>query len=157
RAALGAGEAGSTLAEEVELAERYLAIEALRLGARLQVAWDRREPLPWRQPLPRLVLQPLVENAVLHGISRLPQGGTVAIVLRAEAGRLHLAVGNPAPPAAEPALHVGAGHAQRSIGLRLAHAFGPRARMTSGGDAGYYRCELEVPIADPGWAGEQAR
>ena len=74
RAALGAGEGESSLAEEVELAERYLSIEALRLGERLQVRWRRAEPLPWTLPLPRLVLQPLVENAVLHGISRLPAG-----------------------------------------------------------------------------------
>lgn len=155
RAALGAGEGNSTLAEEVELAERYLAIEALRLGPRLQVEWTRHEPLPWRQPLPRLVLQPLVENAVLHGVSRLPQGGTVEIALGVGGGRLHVVVRNPAP-AAEAALRGGAGHAQRSIGLRLAHAFGPRARMTSGWDAGYYRCELEVPIADTAWAGDPA-
>ena len=77
RAALGAGEGDSTLAEEVELAERYLAIEQLRLGDRLQVAWRKAEPLAVALPMPRLVLQPLVENAVLHGISRLPEGGTV--------------------------------------------------------------------------------
>ncbi|NUS38434.1 MAG: histidine kinase, partial [Lysobacter sp.] len=120
RAALGAGEDNSTLAEEVELAERYLAIEALRLGPRLRVAWAREEPLPWQQPLPRLVLQPLVENAVLHGVSRLPEGGAVEIGLRTRGGCLHVAVRNPAPAGTEPALRPGAGHAQRSIGLRLA-------------------------------------
>jgi two-component system, LytTR family, sensor histidine kinase AlgZ len=71
RAALGAGQGDSSLRKEVELAERYLAIEALRLGPRLKVEWKREEPLPWDLPLPRLVLQPLVENAVLHGVSRL--------------------------------------------------------------------------------------
>jgi len=146
RAALGA-EGTSTLAEEVELAERYLAIEGLRLGPRLQVAWERVEPLPWSLPLPRLVLQPLVENAVLHGIGRLPQGGVVTIALRMDDDCLHLTVGNPAPPPAEGTDRNGAGHAQRSIGLRLAHAFGGRARMAAGWDAGYYRCELQVPVA----------
>ena len=81
RAALDAGKSGSSLREEVELAERYLAIEALRLGPRLQVDWRKEEPLPWDLPLPRLLLQPLVENAVLHGIARLPQGGSVDITL----------------------------------------------------------------------------
>jgi two-component system sensor histidine kinase AlgZ len=146
RAALGA-EGTSTLAEEVELAERYLAIEGLRLGPRLRVAWERDEPLPWSLPLPRLVLQPLVENAVLHGIGRLPQGGEIRIALRIEADCLHLTVGNPAPPPAEGTDRSGAGHAQRSIGLRLAHAFGGRARMAAGWNAGYYRCELQVPVA----------
>jgi two-component system sensor histidine kinase AlgZ len=154
RAALDAGESDSTLAEEVELAERYLAIEALRLGPRLQVAWRRIEPLPWRQSLPRLVLQPLVENAVLHGVSRLPEGGTVEIAMRIDAGMLLVAVTNQAPPeeagapgiAAVAGTRSGAGHAQSSIGHRLAYAFGPRARLTAGREAGYYRCELKVPV-----------
>ena len=98
RAALGAGDSGSDLREEVELAERYLAIEMLRLGPRLRIEWQREEPLPWDTELPRLVLQPLVENAVLHGISRLPGGGTVQIALRAEGGLLRISVRNPAPP-----------------------------------------------------------
>src|SRR5690606_41224079 len=51
----------------------FRSIERLRLGSRLQVDWTKREPLPWDLPLPRLVLQPLVENAVLHGVARLPQ------------------------------------------------------------------------------------
>jgi len=146
RAALGAGEGGSTLADEVALAERYLAIEALRLGPRLAVEWRRHEPLPWDLPLPRLVLQPLVENAVLHGVARLPQGGRVEIELAATDGTLRIAVRNPAPPP-DAHDHGGAQHAQGSIGHRLAYAFGPRARMTAGWDAGYYRVQLDIPIA----------
>ena len=68
----------------MELAERYLAIESLRLGERLRVAWHKDEPLPWETPLPRLLLQPLVENAVLHGVARLPRGGTVDIAMGVE-------------------------------------------------------------------------
>ena len=146
RAALGAGESGSDLRGEVELAERYLAIEKLRLGPRLRVEWQRDEPLPWDLPLPRLLLQPLVENAVLHGIARLPDGGTVRISLAAGAGMLRVAVDNPAPPprAGDEAQH-GARHAQRSIGDRLAHAIGPKARLTASHADGYYRCELLIP------------
>jgi len=147
RAALGAGEPDSDLRGEVHLAERYLAIEGLRLGPRLRVEWRREEPLPWDAPLPRLVLQPLVENAVLHGISRLAQGGTVEISLRVDGDLLRIAVANPAPPlrAGEPPRE-GARHAQRSIGDRLAHAFGPRAGLSAAhADDGYYRCELRIP------------
>jgi len=145
RAALGAGESDSSLREEVELAERYLAIEALRLGERLQVEWRRLEPLPWTLPMPRLLLQPLLENAVLHGISRLPQGGCIDIGVAADKDVLHIIVGNPSPP---PKDHTsgGARHATTSIGHRLAFAFGPRARMTSMWHEGYYRCELAIPI-----------
>lgn len=144
RAALGAG-GESTLAEEVELAERYLAIEALRLGPRLQVAWQREEPLPWRMRMPRLVLQPLVENAVLHGVSRLPGGGRIDIHLVQDAGVLRIAVSNPAPEK-QPAGSGGSGHALRSIGHRLAYAFGTEARMTGAWGAGYYRAELRLPV-----------
>jgi two-component system, LytTR family, sensor histidine kinase AlgZ len=143
RAALGAGESDSSLREEVELAERYLAIEALRLGPRLEVRWDRIEPLPWSLPLPRLVLQPLLENAIVHGVSRLPQGGFVAITLVVRGDLLHMHVENPLPDSP------GGGrthHAQRSVGHRLSYAFGARARMTTRAEDGYYHCELTVPV-----------
>jgi two-component system sensor histidine kinase AlgZ len=150
RAALGAGEGDSTLAAECELAAQYLSIETLRLGERLQVEWDRREPLPWDLALPRLTVQPLVENAVLHGISRLPGGGTVTIALWSEGDQLHLRVRNPAPSpqdAGLASLHRGAGHAQHSIGHRLAWRFGPQARVTAGWSDGYYACEVTLPLA----------
>ncbi len=147
RAALGAGAGDSSLAEEVALAERYLAIEQLRLGDRMRVHWQREEPLPWSQPLPRLVLQPLLENAVLHGISRLPAGGTIEIGLQQQARHLRVWVRNPAPtPLQNPGLGVGAQHAQHSIGHRLGYAFGKGAQMTGHWDAGYYQAEFLVPL-----------
>ncbi len=148
RAALVAGESPSTLGAEVELAERYLAIESLRLGERLRVDWGKQEPLPWELPMPRLVLQPLVENAVLHGVSRLPQGGTVEIDLQVRERRLHLRIRNPAPSpeAAAAPVNPGTGHAQRSILHRLGYAFGPSARMTSAWREGYYVCEIDLPL-----------
>jgi two-component system sensor histidine kinase AlgZ len=147
RAALGAGKGESSLAEEVELAERYLSIEQLRLGERLQVRWRRAEPLPWDLPLPRLVLQPMVENAVLHGISRLPDGGVIDIELLADAQELRVSVHNPAPPPRErESSGSGAQHAQRSIAHRLAYAFGPRARMAGRWHEGYYLAEFRVPL-----------
>jgi two-component system sensor histidine kinase AlgZ len=147
RAALGAGAGESTLAGEVELAERYLSIEQLRLGERLQVRWQRADPLPWDLPLPRLVLQPLVENAVLHGISRLPEGGAVEISLVADGRWLRVEVGNPAPPPGErTGPGAGGGHAQRSIAHRLGYAFGPEARMEGRWSEGYYRAGFRVPL-----------
>ena len=150
RAALGAGKGESSLAEEVELAERYLSIEQLRLGDRLQVRWRRTEPLPWQLPLPRLVLQPLVENAVLHGISRLPSGGTIDIEIRTDADCLHVSVHNPAPPPRERDVALegrgGSGHAQRNIAHRLAYTFGPRARVTGRWHESYYLAEFRVPL-----------
>ncbi|MDQ3494642.1 MAG: histidine kinase [Pseudomonadota bacterium] len=150
RAALSAGEGRSTLADEVSLAERYLAIEQLRLGERLQVVWDKREPLPWGMSMPRLVLQPLLENAVLHGVSRLREGGRIEIALAVDAGTLSIRVRNPMPAAAPghgaDGHNGGAAHAQRNIQHRLAHAFGPRARMATEAGEGYYHCELSLPL-----------
>lgn len=158
RAALGAGESDSTLREEVELAERYLAIEQLRLGERLRVVWNKREPLPWRLPMPRLVLQPLLENAVLHGVSRLPGGGEIGIELAQVDEDLVVSIRNPAPPPPEAGLppvpgpgpaSSGNGHAQRSIGQRLRYAYGPRVRMTAAWREGYYRVDLRLPVELP--------
>lgn len=148
RAALGAGDGDATLQAECELAEAYLSIESLRLGERLQVQWQREEPLPWTLAMPRLVLQPLVENAVLHGISRLPDGGTIVIALSCAGGQLHIRVQNPAPDPHARALPLmqGAGHAQRSIAHRLAWRFGPAARMTGAWADGYYACDIFVPV-----------
>jgi len=150
RAALGAGGA-STLADEVSLAERYLSIEQLRLGDRLRVEWDRRGALPWTLQMPRLTLQPILENAVLHGISRLPEGGTIEVRLAVENGVLEIGVANPSlPPDTAPAQ--GAGHAQGSIAHRLGFAFGPRARMRYGWNEGRYACTIQVPVPMDGAA-----
>ncbi len=148
RAALEAGDGDATLADECALAEQYLAIESLRLGDRLQVVWERVEPLPWSQPLPRLVLQPLVENAVLHGISRLPVGGAVTVRITCADDRLQIMVRNPAPDPSVSGrpLAQGAGHAQRSIAHRLAWRFGAGARMTGDWNGGYYECHIDVPV-----------
>ena len=144
RAALGAGQGESTLAEEIELAERYLSIEKLRLGERLRVNWQLIEPLPMTMKLPRLVLQPLLENAVLHGISRLPEGGEIGVRIVAEDRRLHVTIRNPTLPPRE--RDSGHGHGQDSTAQRLAYQFGAAARMTSGIADGYYVCEFTLPL-----------
>lgn len=132
---------------ECELAERYLAIESLRLGERLQVRWHRQEPLPWELPMPRLVLQPLVENAVLHGVSRMPEGGTLYLSLRQRGNQLQIRIVNPAPqPGTQLPLLAGAGHAQASISHRLAFQFGAGARMAASWAEGYYACEITLPL-----------
>jgi two-component system sensor histidine kinase AlgZ len=144
RAALGAGEGESTLAEEIVISERYLAIEALRLGPRLRVAWNIGPDVPRDLRMPRLVLQPLLENAVLHGIAPLPAGGQVDIDMAREAGRLRIEVRNPALPPRE--RRAGNQHAQDSIVQRLAYHFGSEARLSRGFEDGSYRCQLTLPL-----------
>jgi len=144
RAALGAGEGESTLGEEIVISERYLAIEALRLGPRLRVAWNIGADVPRDLRMPRLVLQPLLENAVLHGIAQLPAGGQVDIDIAREGDRLRMEVRNPALPPRE--RRAGNQHAQDSIVQRLAYHFGSEARLDRGYVDGSYRCQLMLPL-----------
>lgn len=69
------------LNQELELCRRYLAIEQLRLGERLTVEWDEAD-VPASVTIPLLTVQPVLENAVYHGIQPLPEGGTVSIHVR---------------------------------------------------------------------------
>ena len=142
RAALGAGQGDWTLAEELDLIERYLGIERLRLGDRLQLRMEIDPDLPREQRLPRLLLQPLVENAILHGIARLPAGGEVRMELRRADGGVCVEIGNPCPAqASEP----GNRHALASIEQRLQHYFGATAWMTVVPSPDYYAVTLWMP------------
>jgi two-component system sensor histidine kinase AlgZ len=83
-----------TLEEELEVARTYQRIEELRLGPRLQVSWDV-ERLPQDARVPGLLLQPLLENAIYHGIEPRPQGGTVSIVGELTGDLITVVVRNP--------------------------------------------------------------
>ena len=95
--------------------------------------------------IPRLTRSALHRCLQRHGISRLPEGGTVEIALSVEGHELLLRVRNPAPPPRERDGR-GAQHAQANIGQRLRYHYGPRARMTARWEADYYLCELRVPL-----------
>lgn len=100
RAALG-GAREIPLREEFALIERYLEIESLRFRERLRVRWRLPEPMP-EILVPTLSLQPLVENAIKHGIERIPGGGDIDIHVEGDdAGGVIIAISNPMP--AEPA------------------------------------------------------
>jgi two-component system sensor histidine kinase AlgZ len=99
RAALAAPEDLAPLADELLLCERYVALETLRLGERLQVAWALADDLPREEPVPPLILQPLLENAIYHGVEGLAAGGTVRVTGKVAAGRVHFTIDNPCPPA----------------------------------------------------------
>lgn len=146
RAALGAGHGESTLGEEIHLTKRYLAIESLRLGERLNADWRVADDAPLDLRLPRLVLQPLVENAVVHGLALLAQGGTVSIEIGAMQKHLQIVISNPAPPLRAGAPAQGNGHAQDSIVQRLAYHFGSGVSMSRSFADGVYACRIELPL-----------
>ncbi|MBK8182585.1 MAG: histidine kinase [Candidatus Competibacteraceae bacterium] len=117
-----AHQARITLEAELELTRRYLAIESLRLGERLRVDWQLDEDLPYELPTPALLLQPLVENAIHHGIQRLPEGGILSIRIERQPRRLRITVANPRP-ADNATARPGQGIAQHNIRQRLQLAY----------------------------------
>lgn len=81
---------------EIEVAKKYLGLETLRLDSRLTVDWDIGK-FPRKAIMPVLTLQPLLENAIHHGIEPLPRGGTIGIKLWEENDKIHIRVVNPFP------------------------------------------------------------
>ena len=93
--------------------------------------------------MPRLILQPLVENAIVHGIARIEEGGCMLISALVDKDHLRIRIGNPLPPQRAVS---GNTHAQGSIEQRLRHHFGAAARVTIVQRADYYECELSLPL-----------
>jgi two-component system sensor histidine kinase AlgZ len=131
------------LKEELELTRIYQRIEQLRLGERLQVRWQV-DQLPPRALIPGLTLQPLVENAIYHGIEPLPDGGVVTIAGECRGDDLIISVKNPLPPGAGKA-HQGNRVAVQNIRDRLKLAFGERGSMDVDQDDQQYRVTLRFP------------
>ena len=117
RANLNEKRSSITLKEELEVARIYQRIEQLRLGERLRVVWDVTE-LPMRAQVPGLLMQPLLENAIYHGIEPRPEGGIVTVSGSLEDGIITLKVRNPLPAAGE-AAHSGNRIALDNIRERL--------------------------------------
>jgi two-component sensor histidine kinase len=135
------------LRDELAVLQEYLAIETTRFGDRLTVVIDAPEGVRTRR-VPSLILQPLVENALRHGIARLVSGGVVRIAAEEVDGRLLLLVEDNGPGiAAESAL--AAGHGLTATRRRLAVLYGQSAvlelsRRTGGGT----RVSIQLPLSD---------
>jgi two-component system sensor histidine kinase AlgZ len=145
RAALGQHDTGDgTVADELALLERYLAIEQLRLGSRLQVQREL-DDLPLDFPLPRLLLQTLVENAVRHGIQPLRGGGVISLRGRRDGNGVRIEIINPLPDSPP---QPGNGHGLDSVRKRIAYRYGPQASV----EAGPHGKQFEVRLLLPGAA-----
>jgi two-component system, LytTR family, sensor histidine kinase AlgZ len=131
-----------SLEEEVEVARTYQRIEELRLGPRLQVKWDV-DRLPKDARVPGLVLQPLIENAIYHGIEPRPEGGTVSIVGEIAGDLITVVVRNPV--AARESEREGNRVALANIRERLALLYGERALVKSGRFDEEYIVTLRFP------------
>ncbi|MCQ3829825.1 histidine kinase [Microbulbifer elongatus] len=160
------------LEQEIALAKHYLEIESLRLGDRLHQSWNV-EPLSGPAEIPSMLLQPLLENAVLHGVARLRRGGTIEIsigeitvpskfprrqnVIGRASRELLLSIHNPvadfeAETEAEKnrLAHVGNGMAMENIRQRLSAFYGDRFRFSAqkceGERGSEYVVEIRLPL-----------
>lgn len=144
RASLGAGEHGSIpLREELALARKYLAIEKVRFGERMTVSEEIEEAAE-ACLVPPLLLQPLVENAVKHGIAMMTASGTVHLAAAIGNQRLRVAVENSFDPEAR-------GRSATGLGLeivrrRLKARYGEEAKLVTRTPDSRFLSELFLPV-----------
>jgi hypothetical protein len=132
-----------TLGEEVTLCEHFLAIEKRRFGAKLNaelnVGAEAAACL-----LPPMTLQPLLENAIKHGIRQVEGGGTITVDAAVGDGALRIAVANPVDPDETPATTHGVG--LKNLRERLAVLYGPRARIGWQRGPSQFAIEIHLPV-----------
>ena len=140
------------LADEVALIERYASIESLRLGDRLQMTWEV-DNAPMEALLPPLVLQPLLENAIYHGVEPGTGRGEVLVRIARKGSRVHVCIANPYH--AESADRHGNRMALDNLRERLLLFFDAEARLEARAREGRFEVDLEFPLVTsrPGMAG----
>jgi two-component system sensor histidine kinase AlgZ len=144
RASLSTTRNRITLKEELQVTAIYQRIEKLRLGDRLQVCWDIEE-LPMRARIPSLTIQPLVENAIYHGIELLPEGGEILISGKREGRYLQITVSNPVAPG-KARSQTGNNMAMSNIRQRFELAYGSRASVEVDNSDDRFVVTLRFPV-----------
>jgi LytS/YehU family sensor histidine kinase len=143
RHSLGLGERVSIpFVEELELTRTYLDVEQVRFGHRLRVAQDF-DPLCADCEVPPLLVQPLVENAIKHGIATLVDGGEIAITARRSRDAMRVTIENPFDPDAPATRNSGLG--LRNVRNRLETRYGNAARLDIQVEQNRYRVTLSLP------------
>src|ERR1700727_1496230 len=145
RRTLGLGEKSAIpLEEELSLVRAFMAVEKIRFGARIQMEENiQKETLEIQ--IPPLLLQPLVENAVAHGIANLVQGGWIRLDAMHSDGNLFITIENNYDPDAPPRRRGGVGLV--NVRQRLLARYGDRASFTVKTDGGRFRVAIVIPIA----------
>ena len=130
------------LADEIALLERYASIEQLRLGERLRVVWEI-DNAPQDALLPPLVLQPLLENAVYHGVEPGTEAGEVLVRIEGRAERVFVRMVNPIHPGSthRPGNHM----ALDNLRERLMLFFDAEAKVSTREANGRYQVDIEFP------------
>jgi hypothetical protein len=143
RRTLGLGEKSAIpLEEELSLIRAFLAVEKVRFGARIQME-ENIDESALHVPVPPLLLQPLVENAVVHGIANLVEGGWIHLDVHAQNGNLTITVENSFDPDAPPRRKSGVGLV--NVRQRLQARYGNQASFAVTTEADRYRVALTLP------------
>ena len=143
RLTLGLGEKTSVrFSEELDLLQKYMAIEKVRFGTRLTMLEEIQEESK-SCLLPPLLLQPLVENAVKHGIASLPEGGQVRVAAQRQNGRLAILVENSWDPDSPPRRLGGRG--LKNVQLRLEARYGKDASLHVNNEGDLFQVSLSLP------------
>jgi two-component system LytT family sensor kinase len=131
-----------TFREELDFVESYLDLEKMRLGRRLQVRWQI-DPHVYGALIPQLLLQPLIENAVVHGIASSREGGWIEVQAYVRDGRLHVGIRNTLGGQSQPGL--GLGIANTRARLRFLYAEDASFEFQLQRDAGVALASLALP------------
>jgi two-component system sensor histidine kinase AlgZ len=135
-----------SLQEDIGFARSYLNIEQRRLGDRLAVDWHL-DPGLESVRVPVLLLQPLLENAVYHGIQPMAEGGTIEVLIKLAEQRCHITVSNPVVGASHTVhLESGQGMALENTRRRLEALYPGKAKMEAGPGGGCYQVDIEIPL-----------
>lgn len=132
-----------SLEEEWRLAEKYLGVEALRLGERLQIE-RQLEPAALGQPVPSLLLQPLIENAITHGVARAAGSGPLVVRARLRGERLTLQIENPLGDTSRAKRAGGVG--LFNVRARLFAHYGSAALLTTTQNEQTFMVHVELPV-----------
>ncbi len=143
RATLQSDDALTTLDNEIDLTRHYLAVEQLRLGERLKIDWQIDDDV-LQSGIPSLTIQPLVENAVYHGIEPRDAGGTIEVHVRARKC-IEITIRNPLPSRDDITQQRGNQMALNNIRERLAIAYGKQSSLRSTQDETHYEVVLCLP------------
>ncbi|MDP6377983.1 MAG: histidine kinase [Pseudomonadales bacterium] len=144
RASLNEADNLVQLKDELNLCERYVRIESLRLGNRLRMNWEVAPP-PQVVKVPLLTLQPLLENAIYHGIQPLPEGGTITVRVFYDEDLVNVDITNPLPEDSDRSQSQGNRMAINNIRSRLQVLYGARAELSSEEKDGCYHTRLRFP------------
>ena len=134
-----------TLREELDFTKRYINIEQLRLGDRLRIQLRLQDSLSLSTLVPALILQPLVENAIYHGVEPLTSGGTVRIEIESTLRDVLFTITNPKPRVRDPR-RPGNKMAQDNIRQRLQLAYGDLSKMKIRETDKDYSISFNIPI-----------